>query len=89
MRQDMGGTLMGEEEERLPTLYLDQDQLKTLGDVGEVGGEREIHCKVRVASVVESQDGTSATLEITDMEFMEDGDQSSGAAARMYPTMQA
>ena len=82
------GTLMNDdrEEERLPTLYLDQAQLKNLGDVGDVGDTREIHCTVRVASLSDSQDGTSATLEIEEMAFMEDGDES-GAASRMYPTM--
>jgi hypothetical protein len=51
-------TLMGyKEEERLPTLYLDEAQLKKLGDVGDVGGTREIHCTVRVASVSDGQDG--------------------------------
>jgi hypothetical protein len=81
------GTLMNDmEEERLPTLYLDQAQLKKLGDVGDVGDTREIHCTVRVASVSDSQDGTSATLEVVEMAFMEDGEKD-GAASRMYPTM--
>jgi hypothetical protein len=80
-------TLMGyKEEERLPTLYLDEAQLKKLGDVGDVGGTREIHCTVRVASVSDGQDGIAATLEIVEMEFMEGGGKP-GAADRMYPTM--
>jgi hypothetical protein len=89
--KDAGGTLMSDsfaaEDEYLPKLYLEEEQLAALGDIGDVGDTREIHCKVRVASLSKGQDGTSATLEVIEMEFMED-DRGS-AADRMYPTMRA
>jgi len=90
--KDAGGSLMSDpfasEDEYLPKLYLEEEQIAALGDIGDVGDTREIHCKVRVASVSKGQDGTRATLEVIEMEFMEDDDQ--GAAAdRMYPTMRA
>lgn len=90
--KDAGGSLMSDSfasaDEYLPKIYLEEEQISALGDVGEVGETREIHCKVRVASVSKGQDGTSATFEIIEMEFMEDDDQ--GAASdRMYPTMRA
>ena len=76
------------EDEYLPKLHLEEEQIAALGDIGDVGDTREIHCKVRVASISKGQDGTRATLEVIEMEFMEDDDQ--GAAAdRMYPTMRA
>jgi hypothetical protein len=90
--KDAGGSLMSDpfasEDEYLPKLYLEEEQIAALGDIGDVGDTREIHCKVRVSSVSKGQDGTRATLEVIEMEFMEDDDQ--GAAAdRMYPTMRA
>jgi len=88
--KDAGGTLMTDpfasEDEYLPSIYLDGSHLAKLGDVGAVGDTREIHCKVRVASVSESRGHSSATLEIIEMEFMENG-KASTAAERMYPSM--
>ena len=76
------------EDEYLPKLYLEEEQIAALGDIGDVGDTREIHCKVRVASVSKGQDGTRATLEVIEMEFMED-DKQGAAADRMYPSMRA
>ncbi len=90
--KDAGGSLMSDPfasaDEYLPKLYLEEEQIAALGDIGDVGDTREIHCKVRVASVSKGQDGTSATLEVIEMEFMED-DAQGAAADRMYPTMRA
>jgi hypothetical protein len=87
--KDAGGTLMSdpfaEEEEYLPTIFLGREQLAALGDIGSPGDTREIHCKVRVATVTKSRGDASATLEILEMEFMEGGEDE--AAERMYPTM--
>ena len=87
--KDAGGTLMSdpfaEEEEYLPTIFLGREQLAALGDIGSPGDTREIHCKVRVATVTKSRGDASATLEILEMEFMESGEDK--AAERMYPTM--
>jgi len=90
--KDAGGSLMSDpsagKDEYLPKLYLEQEQLAALGDIGDVGDTREIHCKVRVASVSKGQDGSRATLEVIEMEFMED-DKQGAAADRMYPSMRA
>jgi len=87
--KDAGGTLMtdpfAEEDEYLPTIYLGKEQIAALGDIGSPGDTREIHCKVRVATVTQSRGDASATLEILEMEFMENGEDD--AAERMYPTM--
>lgn len=87
--KDAGGTLMSdpfaEEEDYLPTIFLGREQLAALGDIGSPGDTREIHCKVRVATVTKSRGDESATLEILEMEFMESGEDE--AAERMYPTM--
>lgn len=84
---EMMKTLMGDEKP-LPKLYLDTDQLSKLGDVGPIGTEREIHCAVKVASLSETDDGMTATLEVTKIEFMEDGGKKAGSVTdRMYPTM--
>jgi len=62
--------------------------LSELGDVGPIGTEREIHCTVKVASLSETDDGMTATLEVTEMAFMEDGAEEENAVTdRMYPTM--
>lgn len=80
-------TLMGEQIN--PQLYLAGEQLSNLGDVGPVGTEREIHCTVRVSE----EDGDTATLEVIEIAFMENGDEEeaeaddSAVADRMYPTM--
>jgi|DEB0MinimDraft_3_1074331.scaffolds.fasta_scaffold21268_2 hypothetical protein len=91
--KDAGGSLMSDpfagEDEYLPKLYLEEEQLAALGDIGDVGDTREIHCKVRVASISKGQDGSRATLEVIEMEFMEDDSEQGAAADRMYPTMRA
>ena len=85
---EMMKTLMGGEKKPLPKLYLDTDQLSKLGDVGPIGAEREIHCTVKVATLSKTDDGMTATLEITEMAFMEDGEEEEDAVTdRMYPTM--
>lgn len=90
--KDAGGSLMNDpfagKDEYLPKLHLEEEQLAALGDIGDVGDTREIHCKVRVASVSKGQDGSRATLEVIEMEFMED-DKQGAAADRMYPSMRA
>jgi hypothetical protein len=90
--KDAGGSLLSDpfakEDEYMPKLHLEEEQLSKLGDVGEVGSTREIHCVVRVASVSQGQDGRRATLEVIEMEFMED-EKNGAAADRMYPTMRA
>lgn len=86
---DVMKTLMGEDKKPVPKLYLDSDQLSELGDVGPIGSEREIHCTVKVATLSKTDDGMTATLEITEMAFMEDGEEAEANAVtdRMYPTM--
>jgi|TARA_R110000824_G_scaffold214694_4_gene400898 hypothetical protein len=85
---DPADTLMSDSPR--PTIYLDSKQLADLGDVGEVGSKREIHCKVEVSSLDDAGDGATATLEIVDLEFMEDDEYTSDSAPdRMYPTMKA
>lgn len=87
---DVMKTFMGEDKKPMPKLYLDSDQLSELGDVGPIGTEREIHCTVKVASLSETGDGMTATLEVTEIAFMEDGEEEEDANAvtdRMYPTM--
>ena len=83
---EMMKTLMGDEKP-LPKLYLDTDQLSKLGEVGAIGSEREIHCTVKVATLSKTDDGMTATLEITEMAFMEDGEEEDAVTDRMYPTM--
>ena len=73
---DVMKTLMGDDKKPQPKLYLDTEQLAELGDVGPIGTEREIH-----------DEGMTATLEVTEMEFMEDGEYAGADTDRMYPTM--
>jgi hypothetical protein len=86
---DVMKTLMGEDKKPVPKLYLDSDQLSELGDVGPIGSEREIHCTVKVATLSKTDDGMTATLEVTEIAFMEDGEEEDANAVtdRMYPTM--
>jgi hypothetical protein len=87
---DVMKTFMGEDKKPVPKLYLDSDQLSELGDVGPIGSEREIHCTVKVATLSKTDDGMTATLEVTEIAFMEDGEEEEEANAvtdRMYPTM--
>ena len=86
---DVMKTLMGEDKKPVPKLYLDSDQLSELGDVGPIGTEREIHCTVKVATLSKTDDGMTATLEVTEIAFMEDGEEAEANAVtdRMYPTM--
>tara|TARA_R110000824_G_scaffold134107_1_gene296980 strand:- start:184 stop:462 length:279 start_codon:yes stop_codon:yes gene_type:complete len=86
---DVMKTLMGEDKKPVPKLYLDSDQLSELGDVGPIGSEREIHCTVKVATLSKTDDGMTATLEVTEIAFMEDGEEAEANAVtdRMYPTM--
>ena len=87
---DVMRTFMGEDKKPMPKLYLDSDQLSELGDVGPIGSEREIHCTVKVATLSKTDDGMTATLEVTEIAFMEDGEEEEEANAvtdRMYPTM--
>jgi hypothetical protein len=80
-------TLMGDDKKPRPKLYLDAEQLSDLGDVGDVGSEREIHLKVTVATLSKTDEGMTATLEVVDMEFMEDDEYGGVDVDRMYPTM--
>ena len=86
---DVMKTFMGEDKKPMPKLYLDSDQLSELGDVGPIGSEREIHCTVKVATLSKTDDGMTATLEVTEIAFMEDGEEAEANAVtdRMYPTM--
>jgi|TARA_R110000796_G_scaffold28430_3_gene77784 hypothetical protein len=84
---DVMKTLMGDEKKPQPKLYLDTEQLAELGDVGPIGAEREIHLKVKVATLSKTDEGMTATLEVTEMEFMEDGEYAGADTDRMYPTM--
>ena len=84
---DVMKTLMGDEKKPQPKLYLDTEQLAELGDVGPIGAEREIHLKVKVATLSKTDEGMTATLEVVEMEFMEDGEYAGADTDRMYPTM--